>query len=190
LQNDQRKNEETNNMRGLSPERMMELLAEHEKYEFDNDLDRVMATLVEHPVYELHPQKLRIEGRDAVREFYRRVLPEFVNSGLLKPRDAKPTRNLKSLVFGDSYLMSEMHDELKLSDGNTTRVRVMGFADFEDGKILGERLFSDYDLAEWLDSLLGPDFVDVPGVTTIADEYDRGADAGEIGAGAWTSINE
>ncbi|PPJ08904.1 hypothetical protein C5E44_28480, partial [Nocardia nova] len=58
----------------LSLAQMEELLAIHEMAEFNVDLDATMATLVDNPVYELPTLGWHIEGQEAVRETYRRLL--------------------------------------------------------------------------------------------------------------------
>ena len=159
-------------MSDLSPERMMELLTEHEHCELMGDLDGVMATLVKNPVFELHPQKLRIAGYEAVREMYGNLLPGF-DEQFAESREAEQQSTLRSSItaFADSLLVTEVQDEMKLPDGNTTRMRMLVVVYYQDGKILGQRLFCDNDFAGLINSALGPDFVNLPGVTTIVDEY-------------------
>jgi hypothetical protein len=150
---------------------MKALLLEHEMCERNGDLDGTMATLAEHPVFELHPQGLRIAGYEAVREMYGKFLPGFKDQ--FAESKAETERVLKSSItaFADSVLVTEVQDKMHLPDGKSTRMRMLVNVYFQDGKILGERLFSDNDMAELVNKALGPDFFNLPGVTTIVDDY-------------------
>jgi hypothetical protein len=151
---------------------MMELLLEHEQYEVHGDLDGVMSTLVEYPVFELHPQNLRISGTEAVRELYGHLLPrsdgQLANSGAT---NQAPTLKSRITAYADSLLVTEVHEQMTLSVGTTAFMRMLVLVHYEDGKILGERLYADTELAELISSVLGRDFVELPGVTTIVDEF-------------------
>jgi hypothetical protein len=50
---------------------MRELVKKHADLEMKFDLDGVLGTLVECPVYEFYPARLKLEGKKNVREFYR-----------------------------------------------------------------------------------------------------------------------
>jgi hypothetical protein len=150
---------------------MKALLLEHEQCEARGDLDGTMATLVEHPVFELHPQGIRIEGYEAVREMYGRFLPGFKDQ--FAESKVAPERVLKSSITasGNSVLCTEVQDKMHRADGTPTRMRMLVNVYFQNGKLLGERLFADNDMAELVNSALGPDFFKLPGVTTIVDDY-------------------
>ena len=49
---------------------MRKLVQKHTDLETKLDLDGVLATLIEDPVYEFHPDQLRLEGKENVRQFY------------------------------------------------------------------------------------------------------------------------
>ena len=61
-------------MKYLTRQEMEELLLEHEVAELEYDLDRTMATLVPTPHFELCFMGLAVDGWDAVREMYSRML--------------------------------------------------------------------------------------------------------------------
>ncbi|CAN5408942.1 hypothetical protein BH10PSE19_BH10PSE19_03720 [soil metagenome] len=50
---------------------MRKLVQKHSDLETKLDLEGVLATLVENPIYEFHPARLRLEGKDNIRLFYR-----------------------------------------------------------------------------------------------------------------------
>lgn len=50
---------------------MKNLVKKHADLESKHDLEGVLATLVENPVYEKFPSRLKLEGKGNVRAFYR-----------------------------------------------------------------------------------------------------------------------
>ena len=59
----------------LDKKQMEEILLAHEVAELEMDIDATMATLAPNPHYELATLGLAVDGSDAVRETYRRILP-------------------------------------------------------------------------------------------------------------------
>lgn len=59
-------------------EKMRALGTLHAQLEIDGDLEGVMATLVEDPVYEFWPVGLRARGREAVRRYYEHLIDVFI----------------------------------------------------------------------------------------------------------------
>lgn len=59
-------------------EDMLELGNRHARLEAEGDLEGVMETLVEDPVYEFWPIGRRARGRAAVRRYYEHLLEKFV----------------------------------------------------------------------------------------------------------------
>ena len=56
---------------------MRKLVQKHADLETQLDLDGVLATLIDNPVYEFHPDRLRLEGKENIREFYREHFDSF-----------------------------------------------------------------------------------------------------------------
>jgi hypothetical protein len=54
----------------MTIDEMRNLVKKHADLETQLDLEGVLATLVENPVYEFHPDRLRLEGKDNIRQFY------------------------------------------------------------------------------------------------------------------------
>src|SRR6266536_2926981 len=100
----------------LTPEKMTEILMKHELFEFDEDLDGVLTTLIDVPVYELHPQGYRITGKEAVREFYERTLPIFIQFD--HRRKKVDTREITCIAFTDNQLVAELNDDFEFPDGS------------------------------------------------------------------------
>lgn len=61
----------------MSTDEMRELVKNHSDCETNVDLQGTLNTLVEHPVYEFHPARLRLEGREKVERFYREHFDRF-----------------------------------------------------------------------------------------------------------------
>lgn len=55
----------------MTLDEMRNLVNKHADLETKLDLNGVLATLVDHPIYEFHPDRLRLEGKENIRQFYR-----------------------------------------------------------------------------------------------------------------------
>jgi hypothetical protein len=148
----------------LTPDEMIELCMLHELFEFDNDIDGIMSTLIDTPVYELYPQGVRISGVHAVRLFYERTLWIFRQLDS-RAKDVE-TRRIISIGFGDTHLAAELSDDLEFPDGTRRRVQTLAVVEFRGDLMVGERLYFDHALASLIDQSLGEDFFARPDVTT------------------------
>jgi len=153
-------------MTDLAPERMAELAMQHEQYEFEQDVDKIMATLVDQPVFEFFPQGFRVEGRDAVRKMYERLVVSILPQ--LDTRKEVQTRDIKGFACGESALLAEIEDDFVFPDGSTKRIRMAATVHFDGEAIHGETTYLDADLATVFDSVLWtPDFIALPGVSKV-----------------------
>ncbi|QLH43407.1 MAG: hypothetical protein HWD59_12295 [Coxiellaceae bacterium] len=57
--------------------KMRALVQKHADLENKLDLEGVLKTLVDDPIYEFHPDRLRLEGKENVRQFYRNHFDTF-----------------------------------------------------------------------------------------------------------------
>ncbi|NKY42577.1 hypothetical protein [Nocardia cerradoensis] len=144
----------------LSLAQMEELLAIHEMAEFNVDLDATMATLVDNPVYELPALGWRIEGQEAVRETYRRLLHGGDVYNLWADKRVHAT--------SPTSLAREAYVYIDTPDGRVTGQYFVAM-DFAGDKIAGERMYMDTTFAKAMTDILGPDFGDIPGVSRLAD---------------------
>lgn len=119
-----------------------------------------MATLVDNPVYELPSIGWHIEGRDAVLETYRRMLPGS------EVRNVWADRRVHAI--SENELCREAYVYFDTPEGRTTGQYFAVMA-FEGDKILGERMYMDTSFAKAMTDILGPDFGDIPGVSRLAD---------------------
>ncbi|MEV6060950.1 hypothetical protein ACIGO9_19100 [Nocardia asteroides] len=142
-------------------EQMEELLAVHETAEFNLDIDATMATLVENPVYELPALGWHIEGQEAVRETYKRLL----HGGDVRNIWADKRVHATSATS----LTREAYVYFDTEEGRVTGQYFVAM-DFDGDKIAGERMYMDTTFAKAMTEILGPDFGDIPGVSRLADK--------------------
>lgn len=147
-------------MEKITLQEMEELLALHEKAEFDLDLDATLATLVDNPVYELPSLGWHIAGRDAVRETYRRLLFGSDQRNIWADKRVH--------AISDDTLSREAYVYLDTDEGRVTGQYFVVMT-FEGKKIAGERMYMDTTFATVMTEILGPDFGEVPGVSRLED---------------------
>lgn len=61
----------------MTIEKMKALVKKHTDAESNNDIEAVLATLVDNPVYEIYPAGLKLEGKENVSAFYREHFDSF-----------------------------------------------------------------------------------------------------------------
>jgi hypothetical protein len=61
----------------MTVDEMRNLVQKHADLETKLDLEGVLATLVDNPIYEFHPDRLRLEGKENIREFYQNHFDSF-----------------------------------------------------------------------------------------------------------------
>lgn len=146
----------------LEPARLLELAQAHETAEFSGDLDATMATLIDRPVYLWFPQRLKIEGREAVREMYARLMPmiDQMKAGIAD-------RRIFFMATGEDQLAAEIDFDYRFEDGRTKKVRIAAFLQFVGEKMVGETQYVDQDLAGVVDALFDAEFMALPGVSRI-----------------------
>ncbi len=113
--------------------RMLELGQRHAALEARCDLEGVMGTLVEEPVYEFYPARLGMRGRSEVRRYYEHLFSKFISR----------TRSYELIAewANESAVAQEYEIELEV-DGKLERHRVLGIL-FASGELLGgERVYA------------------------------------------------
>lgn len=131
---------------GWNSERMRELGTRHAQLEAEMNLEGVMATLVEDPVYEFWPIGRRVRGREAVRRYYEHLIDVFIPSQI--------GYRLVDEWLNERSLTQEYTIELRGPDGPVTH-RVIGILCAEGELIGGERLWGS---EECLRAMAGPVF--------------------------------
>jgi hypothetical protein len=114
-------------------EKMRELGARHATLEAKRDLEGVMATLVEDPVYEFLPVGLGMRGGSRVRRYYENLFSTFIPA----TRDYR----LVDEWVNERSLAQEYEIELEFS-GRREMHRVVGIL-YASGELLdGERVYA------------------------------------------------
>lgn len=127
-----------------SAEQMHALGTRHAELEAFGDLDAVMETVVEDPVYEFWPVGLRARGQQAIRRYYRHLIDEFM------PRQLGFT--LIDEWTSEKSLAQEY--SIRMKDGTgATEYSVIGILFERDGLIGGERIWAS---EECLRAMIGP----------------------------------
>jgi hypothetical protein len=172
-------------MKELTKKEMEEVLLAHEIAELEQDVEATMATLAPNPHYELAFVGLAVDGEDAVRETYNRIL--FGNEG----RDVAAERRVHAVA--ENTLLREAYMTYNTRAGervNGLYLVVMSF-DPETKLISGERMYTDPVFGQMMTEQLGEDFESLPGVTRIRDSAPTIAvhDAHKVAASRGLTIN-
>lgn len=160
-----RDNTKVEGMTELSRKQMEAILLTHEIAELESDVEATLATLAENPHYEIAMLGLAVDGIDAVRELYKRILPKGNQDVAAKARVHAMAKN--TLVR-----------EAVMSFNNTQGERVTGLYivvmefDPETGLISGERMYADPNFGGMMAEQIGEDFVNFPGVSVIGEDWD------------------
>ncbi len=116
-----------------SREQMAELGTRHSMLEARGELEPLLETLVEDPVYEFHPIGLCVRGGDQVRRFYTQFCERFL-----------PMRHGYELIaqwVSESSVAQEYDVSLRV-DGRVEQHRVLGVL-YASGELLGgERVYA------------------------------------------------
>lgn len=147
----------------MTVEEMDQILIVHEIAEFDNDIEAVMATLVEDPQYELPSMGWHIKGEHAVRELYKRWL------GGADKRNIWAEKRIQAYSANGDAMVRDAFVFYDDDNGNRVTSRYSTAFSFENGLISGERMFMEPPFAKVMNDILGPDFGDVEGVSRIED---------------------
>ncbi|MCH2170192.1 nuclear transport factor 2 family protein [Myxococcota bacterium] len=137
----------------LTPDQVLELAQLHSELESSRDLEPLLATLDDEPVFEFHPPGATLSGMDRLRRYYQHFLNDFM-----------PT-------IEETYLMGEWSGPDAVTFEYQLRLRVGG--QLEDHQLVsvmfvcgdrlgGERLYGDERL---LKLMLGPLFAELEPIT-------------------------
>ena len=116
-----------------SRERMAELGTRHSMLEARGELEPLLETLVEDPVYEFHPIGLCMRGGDQVRRFYTQFCVRFL-----------PLRHSYTLLaeWVSETSVAQEYDVCLRVDGQVETHRVLGVLYAESGLLAGERVYA------------------------------------------------
>lgn len=143
--------------------RMIEVNMGYAQCYMDGDFEGMLDYLIDVPVFEFHPQAIRVTGREAVVERSRRMFPAVSQND---SRTASE-HEIRASTFAADLLIHEFSNVYRLADGTSRRCHTVAVIPFVGDKMVGERIYTDQYLAELRDHHLGPDFMDLPGVERL-----------------------
>ena len=123
----------------MTIEEMKILVQKHMDLEVKQDLEGVLATLVEDPIYEIYPARLKLQGKQNVKIFYREHFDSFfplIESSKL----INEWWNPESAAFEYDLFLKAPYA------GNTYRILVVLTA--KNNLLLGERFYISEELAQ------------------------------------------
>lgn len=124
----------------MTVDEMRKLVQKHSDLETNLDLEGVLETLVENPVYEFHPARLRLEGKENIRQFYRDHFDSFFPLIKSHVMINECWDNHSACMEYDLYL-KEPHDPSKA-------YRIMVVLSEENSLLIGERFYVENELAQ------------------------------------------
>lgn len=152
----------------MTPLEMIEFNAEHAKRFMAGDFDGVMNhSLIDEPVYEFYPSRIRVSGKEAVHR-YHEINYNIVIAQVDPKRRVTPAEESLTFTrtFGENSYGTELSGMFKLGDGEAQRCYFNAVIPFQDGKMVGERVWMDQKLSDFFVAGLEADgsFFDLPGV--------------------------
>jgi hypothetical protein len=126
---------------------MRKLVKKHADLETKLDLEGVLATLVDNPIYEFHPDRLRLEGKENIRQFYRDHFDTFFP--LIK------SHVLINECWDNHSACLEYDLYLKAPHNPDRAYRIMVTLTKENSLLIGERFYVENELARLM---AGPSF--------------------------------
>ena len=154
--------------RRMTPLEMVEFNIEHARRFFAGDFDGIMEySLIDEPVYEFFPSRIRVTGREAVHR-YHQLNYDIVIAQVDPERRATAADQSRthSRTFGENSYATELSGLFKLDDGPPRRCYFNAIIAFQDGKMVGERVWMDEQLSAFFVRELEKDalFFSLPGV--------------------------
>lgn len=145
-------------MTSLTADQMEAALNAHGAHELALDVEATMATVSAEPSYEYVMLGLRADGREAVREAYRRMFAGYMSK--------VAGSSVRVIGAADNALCREGFTTVQGDDGPVT-CRTITVITFEGDLVSGERMYTDPYLAKVVGDAFGADFADVPGVSRL-----------------------
>lgn len=125
----------------MTTDKMRKLVHNHMECETNLDLEGILATFVDHPVYEFFPLRLKLEGKENVRKFYREHLDTFF-----------PKIKSNKLInewWGPEAVCMEYDLWLK-EPAPDKAYRILVVLTAKDGLLNGERFYADEELVRFM----------------------------------------
>ncbi len=128
-------------------EKIRQLVQKHADLEVKLDLEGVLGTLADCPIYEFYPARLKLEGKENIRKFYRQhfdcFFPKIKSFQLINE-----WANENAVCFEYDLYLKEPFDPNRV-------FRIMVVVTAKDSLLLGERFFVEDELVRLM---TGPSF--------------------------------
>ena len=122
----------------MTEERMRALVQRHIDMETNVDVEGTLETLVDHPVYEFYPLRLKLVGKENIRRFYREHFDTFF---------PKLQGNEQINAWYEPHsacLEYDLYFKPPLDSKRAYRIAIV--LTEKDGLLLGERFFAEEEL--------------------------------------------
>ncbi len=113
--------------------------------ESHDDMEATLGTLIDEPVYELHPIGLRVRGKPLVRRYYRHFFEEA--------RRHVIDYVVHGYCYGETSMTVEVTVTWRYDDGRVRNFLNLTVLPYAEGGITGERMYAE---DEFFRCLFGP----------------------------------
>ena len=117
----------------ISPQHLLEVTGRRVAAVQSGDIDAVMASLVDEPVFDFFPLGLRLSGHDDVRRYYGHFLTEVI------PRSQG---TLVATLVGEREVAFEFVTAVATSAGGLETFRILAVQPVVGNRVAGERLYA------------------------------------------------
>lgn len=114
----------------------------HIYVESHDDMEATLGTLVDEPIYELHPIGLRLRGKAQARRYYE----HFFN----KARQHVVDYVVHGYCYGETSMTVEVTVSWKYDDGRIRKFRNLTVLPYGEGGITGEIMYAEDDFFKCL----------------------------------------
>lgn len=147
----------------MSGQEMIDFNLEHSRKFMEGDFDGIMEhSIIDEAVWEFYPNRIRISGKEALRRYHEINYNVVIKQ--VDPRHGEDTREFYSTTTSPNMLAHEFSCIYTRKDGSTFRGYTIAVIPFANGKMCGERIYLDREMAEWFEEGMGEEFFELPGV--------------------------
>lgn len=148
----------------MTEQEMVDFNLEHARKFLEGDIDGIMEqSLIDVPVWEFYPNRIRLTGKEAVRRYHEinyKVVIEQVD-----PRThGEDTREFYSHTSGPNVISHEFSCMMHMKNGTSFRGYFLAVIPYQNGRMVGERVWMDKCTAEWFEESFDRAFFTIPGV--------------------------
>ena len=147
----------------MTAREMIDFNLEHSRKFMEGDFHGIMEhSIIDDAVWEFYPNRIRITGKKALRRYHEINYNVVINQ--IDPRNGEDTREYYSTTTSPNMLTHEFSCMYTRKDGSTFRGYTIAVIPFANGKMCGERIYLDKEMAEWFEDGMGEEFFKLDGV--------------------------